>query len=127
MTSLEMDSNKKNDLLLSYHNYDSTPSDDELLKIITTMEKYHPMIYKIATLCQTEQDAIRLLELQQALKQQKKKHIVLGMGEYGTITRIFGSLWGNEMIFAPKEKSEASAPGQLTKKQLKKIFTELIQ
>lgn len=114
-----------NNLLLSYHNYDNTPSNDALQKIITTMEQYHPTIYKIATMCQTEQDALRLLELQQALKQQNKKHIVLGMGEYGTITRIFGTLWGNEMIFAPKEKSEASAPGQLTKEQLEKILKRI--
>ena len=47
------------------------------------------------------------------------------MGEFGTITRIFGTLWGNEMIYAPKEKKNASAPGQLTKIQLETIFKEL--
>lgn len=47
------------------------------------------------------------------------------MGEFGIITRIFGTIWGNEMIFAPKSIEGASAPGQLTKKQLEDIFKAL--
>jgi 3-dehydroquinate dehydratase len=70
-------------------------------------------------------DALKLLLLQQNLAVQKKKHIVLGMGEFGTITRVYGTLWGNELIYAPIVKQEASAPGQLTKKELKDIFSIL--
>jgi 3-dehydroquinate dehydratase len=59
------------------------------------------------------------------LKKENKRCIILGMGEHGMITRIFGTLWGNEMVFAPQTKSEASAPGQLTKQQLATIFATL--
>jgi 3-dehydroquinate dehydratase len=68
---------------------------------------------------------LKLLLLQQNLKAQNKKHIVLGMGEFGTITRVFGTLWGNELIYAPISKGEASAPGQLTKQELENIFKDL--
>lgn len=109
-------------LLLSYHNYIETPSNEALETVVSEMHQYKPSIYKISTLCRSEEDAIRLLILQQKFKQQNLKHIVLGMGEYGKITRIFGTIWGNEMIYAPIDKSESSAPGQLTKSELEQIF-----
>lgn len=112
-------------LIVSYHNYAQTPDDEELRNTVQDMEYHKPAIYKIATMCQNENDALRLLQLQQELKQQNKKHIVLGMGEFGTITRVYGTLWGNEMIFAPKNLDESSAEGQLTKKQLENIFDKL--
>jgi len=109
--------------IISYHNYVETPVD--LMEKIKLMDVISPAVYKIATMCNNETDALKLLLLQQNLKAQNKKHIVLGMGEFGTITRVFGTLWGNEIIYAPVTKKEASAPGQLTKQELEKIFTEL--
>lgn len=106
--------------IISYHNYKETPVD--LAEIIKRMDSFHPTMYKIATKCKNETDALKLLLLQQNLRLQNKKHIVLGMEKFGTITRVFGTLWGNEMIYAPQTKKEASAPGQLTKAQLEEIF-----
>jgi 3-dehydroquinate dehydratase type I len=110
-------------LIVSYHNYKETPVD--LAEIIKQMDKHQPAIYKVATMSQNETDALKLLLLQQNLKAQDKKHIVLGMGEFGTITRVYGTLWGNELIYAPFTKHEESAPGQLTKDQLEEIFKRL--
>lgn len=112
-------------LICSYHNYGATPDSDALQKTIAEMDYYTPNVYKIATLCQIEDDAVVLLQTLLRLKHEGKKYIVLGMGEQGSITRIFGTLWGNEMIFAPKEKTENSAPGQLTKSELETIFANL--
>ena len=111
--------------IISYHNYSETPDDKYLDKIIDRMKRYNPAIYKISTFCKTEKDALRLLQLQQELKKQNKKHIVLGMGKFGTITRVFGTLFGNEMIYAPEKLMESSAEGQLTKDKLKEIFRAL--
>lgn len=113
-------------LIVSYHNYEKTPTNDELINILMDIESHNPELYKIATVCHNENDALRLLQLQSQLKEQHKKHIVLGMGEFGTITRVYGTLWGNEMIFAPIHTEENSAPGQLTKQELEKIFEVLI-
>ena len=84
--------------------------------------RYNPQIIKIATMCQSPKDGLRLLDLLISLKSEQKKYIILGMGEYGTITRVYGTLWGNEMIFAPEKEADASAPGQFTKKQYEEIF-----
>lgn len=108
--------------IVSYHNYEETP---DLPEILQQISKHNPEILKIATKCQNEKDALRLLDTLITLKQTKQKYIILGMGEQGLITRIFGPLWGNELVFAPRSSSEQSAPGQLTKDQLDKI-TEII-
>lgn len=111
--------------IVSYHNYETTPENEKLKKIVDTMSKYKPTAYKIATMCVNQKDALRLLQLLLEMKERGLRYIVLGMGELGAITRIFGTLWGNEMIFAPKTSTEQSAPGQLTRDQLEAIFKEL--
>jgi 3-dehydroquinate dehydratase type I len=109
-------------LLLSYHHYQETPSSERLRDIITRMDRYAPLVYKVATYCTTERDAIRLLELTLDLRDQGKRFIVLGMGPHGAVTRVFGSLWGNELLFAPPSAEDASAPNQLTRQQLHSLF-----
>lgn len=112
-------------LIASYHNYEKTPWPKKLQEILTIMTQYDPKIYKIATYCNTPENAIQLLSLLLQLKEQHIRCIMLGMGEYGAITRIFGTLWGNEMVFTPVEKKYETAPNMLTKKQLETIFAEL--
>lgn len=108
--------------IISYHNYQITPKDEILNEIIETMKRYSPFIYKVATFCNNEDDSLRLMQLLTKFKKMKKKFIVLGMGELGLITRIFGTIWGNDMTFAPLTESEKSAPGQLTREQMENIF-----
>ncbi len=111
--------------IVSYHNYEHTPMIEVLEKKVMQLLTHDPEIVKLSTYCQSPYDAIRLLELQQQLKAQKLKHIILGMGPYGYATRVFGTLWGNEMIFAPSKLGLASAPNQLTREQLEAIFSAL--
>lgn len=118
--------NTKVKLILSYHNYKETPNLDYLQNIINKMKIYHPDIFKVSTFCQKEEESLDLLNLLLQLREQRLKHIVLGMGQKGLITRIFGAIWNNEMNFAPENLNEKSAEGQLTKKQLKLIFKEII-
>lgn len=109
-------------LITSYHNYSETPDDQMLETIIKNMQYHKPSMKKIATFCQTESDAVRLLQLMMNLKNSKDPFIVLGMGKHGMITRIAGALWGNAINFTPNNQSEESAPGQITKKQLETII-----
>ena len=111
--------------LVSYHNYDATPSSGALWQIIRRMEQHNPAIYKVATMCHSEGDALRLLELLLVLRSKQQRCIVLGMGEYGVATRIFGALWGNELVFIPDSRHTVSAPGQLTTLQLDTILAAL--
>jgi 3-dehydroquinate dehydratase len=47
------------------------------------------------------------------------------MGKNGVITRVFGSVWGNEMAFTPIEAANRSAAGQLTVDKLDSIMQAL--
>jgi 3-dehydroquinate dehydratase type I len=109
-------------LLLSYHHYQKTPEDPELTQIVEEMDKHSPAIYKFATRCNKELDALRLLKLGLRLRQRGNRFICLGMGDHGRISRVFGPLWGAEMSFAPQDPQEASAPGQFTLSQMKELY-----
>ncbi len=112
--------------VISYHNYTETPPDDKINKIIKEIMNYNPKILKISTMCKSGNDALRLLDQLLRLKESRIKCIVLGMGKLGRITRIFGTLWGNELVFAPVLETELSKyKGQYTKKQLDIIFKSL--
>jgi len=87
--------------ILSYHNYSLTPSDTELRSITHRMEDWGAHIMKISTFCSIQRDALRLLSLLIDLREGGHRSIVLGMGKHGVITRVFGTMWGNEMTFAP--------------------------
>ncbi len=121
----ELDQSKDLKLIVSYHNYQETPDTLQLETIIDTMKAYQPAVYKLSTLCQTAEDAVRLLQQLLKLKSSGLNVIVSGMGAHGAVTRVFGSIWGNEMVFAPLTAEEGSAPGQLTRQQLETIFKEL--
>lgn len=114
--------NAKAKLILSYHNYKKTPNPDYLENLINKMKRYCPDIFKVSTFCQKEEDSLNLLNLLLKLKELRLKCIVLGMGQKGLITRIFGAIWGNEMSFTPQDLKGRSAEGQITKKQLQLIL-----
>lgn len=111
--------------IASCHNYRETPPDVQLHQIVASMEPYKPFVYKLSAMCQSEDDALRLLSLLEDLKDRHVNFIILGMGEAGLATRILGMLWGNYMNFAPPTDAEASAPGQLTKPQLEAVVSML--
>jgi 3-dehydroquinate dehydratase-1 len=111
--------------ILSYHNFSQTPSDTVLRSIVSRMKGWNAHIIKIATHCTTQRDALRLLSLLIDLRESGNKSIILGMGKHGVITRVFGSVWGNEMAFAPIEAASRSAAGQITVDKLDSIMQAL--
>lgn len=112
-------------LIISFHDYNRTPEDIYLAKIVDKIRHFKPKIIKIATMCQEPSDALRLLKLKRDFLENAEKHIVLGMGEHGKITRVFGALWGNELVFIPEDKSESSAPGQITRSEMDNILDRI--
>lgn len=112
-------------LVISFHNYEMTPVLSELKMIAEKIQALGPEILKISTMCNSKEDALDLLRLVLDLKDEGHRFVVLGMGEHGVVTRIFGTVWGNEYTYCPLTKERASAPGQLTYPKLKAIFDAL--
>lgn len=111
--------------ILSYHNYNLTPSDTELRSITARIGGWGAHITKVATFCTIQRDALRLLSLLIDLREAGRRCIVLGMGKHGVITRVFGAQWGNEVAFAPLETTQRSAPGQISLDKLDSIMQAL--
>ena len=112
---------RKLNLLLSYHNFQETPSGPKLEEVLRSMNDFTPYIRKIATFCKSEDDAERLLDL--LLRHRDSGKVTIqGMGEHGVPVRVFGSIMGNFLTYAPKTRENASAPGQLTQSEFAKIF-----
>jgi len=105
-------------VIVSYHNYDNTPSTDELKKLIDTCFADGADIAKLATAAQTIEDSARIL----GLYAYAKNLVLLGMGDAGKITRIASPKLGAAFTFAALTDDTATAPGQMTKVQLEKIY-----
>jgi len=110
--------------IISYHNYKETEQEDRLYEIVNDIRKFSPEIIKVSTFCNSKKDSLVLLKLMLELKSHDEKHIILGMGSEGLITRIYGVYWGNELTFIPENKDEASAPGQLSRQEFEKLLEE---
>lgn len=96
-------------LILSYHNYDETPSLKNLEEIIHKLESSKANIIKIATLTHQQNDVEILMKAQNS----KKDIICLGMGEFATESRIQSILNGGAFTFTAFDLSKSTAKGQL--------------
>jgi len=111
--------------IISYHDYHRTPSDEKLDGLVKEILTHQPEIVKLAALCKSPSDGVRLLALGIKLRELGRRAVVVGMGPHGLVTRTFGTLWGNALAFAPFEKSAESAPGQLTEGELRALLASL--
>lgn len=112
--------NSHSKIIISYHNFERTPSDAELKKIIMTIKKKGGNIVKIATQAQTFGDSLRMLQF---ISQNAPKTplIALCMGKEGRITRATGHLFGNYLMYAPLTAAKNTASGQMTFSKLKEL------
>ncbi|MBU0527706.1 MAG: type I 3-dehydroquinate dehydratase [Candidatus Micrarchaeota archaeon] len=112
---------KNCEVIISYHNYEQTPSRNELEKIIEQCFEKGADIAKIACKVNSEKDNARLLGLLDC----EKKLVVIGMGRLGRVTRILGPLLGSKFTFASAGTGKETAEGQLSKKEMEEILEVL--
>lgn len=112
---------KKTKLIISFHDFSKTPTDAQLKIIAKSITNLKPDVVKIATLVKSLEDNRRLIELAMDLKKRRIRHIVIGMGEKGIITRILSQALGNELEFVALDSS--TAPGQLSLAQALELKT----
>ena len=93
-------------VISSHHNFIDTPDCSEIISIL---DKIRGDVAKGAFTVNTFTD---LHNIHRAATSMRKKHVILGMGEMGTITRIREKILGNEFTFAYVRKP--TAPGQLS-------------
>ncbi len=106
------------EVIVSYHNYEKTPSKEELERIAEQCFGAGADIAKIACKVNSRSDNARLL----GLLESQKKMVVIGMGRLGRITRIAGPLLGSQFTFASAGAGMETAEGQLSRNEMEKII-----
>lgn len=105
-------------VIISYHNFEITPSSEELHKIINQSFKWGADRVKITTTAISQSDCARVM----SLYDNYKNLIAFCMGKTGAITRVAAPLLGADFTYAAVSKALATAPGQLTVDELKDVY-----
>ena len=108
-------------VIISHHNYESTPSAERLQEIVTECFADGADIAKIAVAAQSEKDTARVL----ALHDDDRLVVMLAMGEKGKISRVAGPLLGAPFTFVAATPETATAPGQLTASQMRGLYAAM--
>jgi 3-dehydroquinate dehydratase I len=108
-------------LLISWHDFEKTPSNAQLTNLLYEMRKYSQNV-KVVTTAQKTEDSLGLLELYENTL--GVNLIAFAMGEAGVLSRLLCVIIGNApFTYASLEK--AIAPGQLTIKQMRKLYDRI--
>jgi 3-dehydroquinate dehydratase type I len=105
-------------LIVSYHDFVSTPDSEIFEKIFANALKSGADICKIIGTAKTFQDNLTYFDF-------LKKHprnVSFAMGKYGTISRVLSPLIGGDFTYASIESGQELAPGQISIKDLRKIY-----
>ncbi|MBE0474483.1 type I 3-dehydroquinate dehydratase [Rhodoferax sp.] len=114
---------KANDikLVLSYHNFSSTPNLETLATKFLAAEQLGADVAKVAVMPRDPDDVLTLLAAtRQASKKLRIPLISVSMGSYGALTRLFGWAFGSSLTFAVGASS--SAPGQVPIEDLNAVL-----
>ena len=112
-------------LILSWHDFAGTPEAARLDAVLVEMLAAEADILKLVTMAQQPADNVRLLSLIPRVQAHGKDIIAFCMGPAGKWSRVAALLLGSWLAFAPFSKSGASAPGQLTVNDLKRVWKTL--
>ncbi len=103
--------------VLSYHNFDETPED--LQETIENLQDEDVDYIKVATRCTDLGDALSLMDLKPG---GTRPIIVLGMGEFGLITRLLYRKTHSLMTFGAANPTRPAAPGQPSVEELRSEY-----
>jgi 3-dehydroquinate dehydratase/shikimate dehydrogenase len=107
----------KTRLVISYHNYEGTPSPEIVLR---RMMRIPADAYKIVTTARKPSDNQRILALTKS--HVRTPLIVLAMGENGFPTRVLSPAWGGLFTYATPKTSEGTASGQVSARLLRHLY-----
>jgi 3-dehydroquinate dehydratase-1/3-dehydroquinate dehydratase/shikimate dehydrogenase len=106
-------------LILSWHNFKTTPDEAFLRDLVVSMQKCSADIGKIVTTAHTGLDVLRVLALQEIAAQSHFPLIAFCMGPAGMISRLATLKLGGYMSYCAPRNSGGTAPGQLGSVELR--------
>jgi len=115
----------KSRVIVSRHDFVSTPSSARLQSTLTEMQASGADIGKIVVTAASPGDALRILALQTEAAAAGFPLCAFAMGAAGTITRLATLHLGGFMTYAALSPEQATAPGQLTVHELRRLLSLL--
>jgi 3-dehydroquinate dehydratase type I len=120
-----MERRGKTKIILSWHDFTGTPETTRLEAVLDEMLDSEADVVKLVALAREPADNLRMLSLIPRAKAAGKDAIAFCMGPLGKWSRLAAPLLGSWLTFAPFSKQRASAPGQLTVNDLKRVWNTL--
>jgi 3-dehydroquinate dehydratase/shikimate dehydrogenase len=108
---------KRAGLIVSAHDFSGRP--EKLYNLITELNAAPGDVNKIVWMPRTIRENLEAFEL---LQQRQKPTIALCMGEAGLISRVLAKKFGAFLTFASLDDSSATAPGQVSITDLKRLY-----
>ncbi len=130
MVDIEINSNGMNDgivklakqynktVIMSYHNFCHTPSNNELQRYADKSVKLGADIVKLAVQPNIMADVFRVLEFSKKWK--KTRIMVILMGELGSVSRLIGTQYNSQFTYGYIDKP--TGPGQFSIELLIKFY-----
>ncbi|MDR1581765.1 MAG: type I 3-dehydroquinate dehydratase [Prevotellaceae bacterium] len=110
-------------LIVSYHNFDKTPSLPEMYRIVDICKKQGADIVKLVTTARNKSDAARTMSLYG--KYHDTNLVAFAMGEAGLITRIACVFLGAPYTYAAISDDKPLASGQLSMDKMRNVMNNL--
>lgn len=112
-------------LIASFHDFAKTPAVADIVAKFVAMEAAGADIVKVAVMPRSVDDVLTLLQATlEGQKSVKVPIISMSMGAYGSLSRLFGWVFGSSVSFAVGHR--ASAPGQVPIEDMQAVL-EVIQ
>jgi 3-dehydroquinate dehydratase-1 len=107
-------------LIAFFHNFQETPSAEALVAKFVAMEKAGADAVKIAVMPRELRDVLTLLDATLTAQSAVSVPVIsMSMGGFGSLSRLFGWVFGSSVSFAVGEAR--SAPGQVPIEQLNAV------
>ncbi|WP_430536179.1 type I 3-dehydroquinate dehydratase [Listeria rocourtiae] len=109
-------------IIMSNHDFEKTPSEDEIVARLVKMQEFDADLPKIAVMPKSETDVLTLLSATNRMREQyaNRPIVTMSMAGTGVISRLAGEIFGSALTFGAARK--ASAPGQVPVDELRQVL-----
>lgn len=112
----------RDQVILSHHNFQETPSEGELASLLEEMAATKAGVVKIVTRAQRMEDNFSLLRLIRHGRKQGLQVVAFCLGSLGRISRVTCLFVGAAFTYAALETGAEAAPGQLTLSEMHQVL-----
>jgi 3-dehydroquinate dehydratase/shikimate dehydrogenase len=117
MRGLPLDELRRRSFVVSYHNWESTPALDP---VVRRLSKIPADIYKLVTTAKKPSDVVRVLGAMKPAERQK--WVLLAMGETGLPSRVLAPSAGFAWTYATSSTNQGTASGQIPARALRHLY-----